>query len=165
MRSHWCSYPLDISNLYSAVLDIHSSGWRISDLFYLRKTRNTSLKRLCYKSRIQEVLSEKCTLSIKKYQKIWCDPGSVASILSCSSIEPHVMVSLHGNLTVQSKAQIIRLTQTAMKIIGVCQHPRLQAIFQQTIIRQAQNACSPRWAPAPLLRQTVQDSPPQAPPL
>lgn len=47
-----------------------------------------------------------------------------------------------GNLTVQSKAQITRLIQTAMKIMGVSQHPSLQAIFQQTITRQAQKIIS-----------------------
>lgn len=39
-------------------------------------------------------------------------------------------------------AQIIRLIQIAMKIIGIRQHPSLQGIFQQTIIRQAQKIIS-----------------------
>lgn len=43
-----------------------------------------------------------------------------------------------GNLTDQSNAQINRLIQITMKIIGVHQHPSLQDIFQQTIVRQAQ---------------------------
>ena len=35
-----------------------------------------------------------------------------------------------GNLTFQAKAQIHRIVQTAMKIMGVRQHPSLQDIFQ-----------------------------------
>lgn len=41
------------------------------------------------------------------------------------------------DLTVQSKAQINRLIQTAMEIMGVHQHPSLQDIFQQTTVRQS----------------------------
>ena len=47
-----------------------------------------------------------------------------------------------GNLSVQLKAQITRLTQRAMKIMGVRQHPTLQAVFDETIIRQAQKIIS-----------------------
>ena len=40
-----------------------------------------------------------------------------------------------GNLSVQLKAQLTRLTRRAMKIMGVGQHPTLQAVFDETIIR------------------------------
>lgn len=40
------------------------------------------------------------------------------------------------------KAQITRLTQRAMEIMGVQQHPTLQALFDETIIRQAQKIIS-----------------------
>ncbi len=43
-----------------------------------------------------------------------------------------------GNLSVHLKAQITRLTQRAMKIMGVKQHPTPQALFEETVTRQAQ---------------------------
>ncbi len=40
-----------------------------------------------------------------------------------------------GNLTVQLIAQNNRLNETALRITGVSQHPNLQDIFQQTMVR------------------------------
>ena len=42
-----------------------------------------------------------------------------------------------GNLTVKSKSQINRLAHTALKVMGVREHPTLQAIFEETVLRQA----------------------------
>ena len=42
-----------------------------------------------------------------------------------------------GNLTVKSKSQINRLAHTALKVTGVREHPTLQAIFEETVLRQA----------------------------
>ncbi len=47
-----------------------------------------------------------------------------------------------GNLSVHLKAQITRLTQRAMKIMGVKQHPTPQALFEETVTRQAQKIIS-----------------------
>ena len=42
-----------------------------------------------------------------------------------------------GNLTVMWKSQINRLAHTAMKVMGVREHPSLQTIFEDTVLRQA----------------------------
>ncbi len=43
-----------------------------------------------------------------------------------------------GNLSVHLKAQVTWLTQRAMTIMGVKQHPTPQALFEETVTRQAQ---------------------------
>ena len=42
-----------------------------------------------------------------------------------------------GNLTIKSKSEINRLAQTAMKVMGVREHPTLKAIFEESVIRKA----------------------------
>ena len=42
-----------------------------------------------------------------------------------------------GNLTVRSKAQINRLAQIALKVMGVREHPTLQAIFEESVVKKA----------------------------
>ena len=58
------------------------------------------------------------------------------------SIMRYGITAWYGNLTVQSKSQIARLVQTAMKIMGVKKHPSLQNIYEQSIIRQAKTIVS-----------------------
>ena len=58
------------------------------------------------------------------------------------SIMRYGITAWYGNLTVQSKSQIARLVQTAMKMMGVKKHPSLQNIYEQSIIRQAQHMVS-----------------------
>lgn len=43
----------------------------------------------------------------------------------------------YGNLSVQLKTHINRLVQHAMKIMGDKDHPSLQTIYEQSIMRQA----------------------------
>lgn len=42
-----------------------------------------------------------------------------------------------GNLSVQLKSKLVRLMQTAWKIIGVRQYPSLQSTYEQATLRQA----------------------------
>ena len=42
-----------------------------------------------------------------------------------------------GNLTVKIKSQINSLVKTALKVVGVKEHPTLQTIFEETVLRQA----------------------------
>lgn len=42
-----------------------------------------------------------------------------------------------GNLTVKLKSQINRLALSALKVMGVREHPTIQAIFEDTVLRQA----------------------------
>ncbi len=57
-------------------------------------------------------------------------------------IERYGISAWFGNLSVHLKAQITRLTQRDMKITGVKQHPTLQALFEETVTRQAQQIIS-----------------------
>lgn len=66
----------------------------------------------------------------------------------------HDIFAWIDNLRVQSDTKITKLIPTAMKIIGVCLHPILQAISQQTLFRHTQklsqtDACSPVRVSAP----------------
>lgn len=64
-----------------------------------------------------------------------------------------------GNLRVHLKAQIARLTESHVK-----QYPTLQALFEETAIKQAQNnyfrshSCPSLWVPASSLGKTIQGS-------
>ena len=58
------------------------------------------------------------------------------------SIIMYGITAWYGNLTVQSKSQIARLLQTALKIMGVKKHPSLQNIYEQSIIRKAHKIVS-----------------------
>ncbi len=57
-------------------------------------------------------------------------------------IERYGISAWFGTLSVHLKAQITRLTQRDMKITGVKQHPTLQALFEETVTRQAQKIIS-----------------------
>lgn len=59
---------------------------------------------------------------------LWCEPGGAATMR-------YGISAWFRNLTAQSQAKITRLIQTAMKMMGVRQHPSPQTTFQQTIFK------------------------------
>lgn len=58
------------------------------------------------------------------------------------SIIRYGIVAWYGNLTVQSRSQIAGLVWTAMKIMGIRNHPFLQMLYEQSITRQTQKILS-----------------------
>ena len=52
------------------------------------------------------------------------------------------ITSFYGNLSVQSKSQLLHITSTSSKLVGCTLSPSLQAIFEQTLVWQAQKICS-----------------------
>ena len=58
------------------------------------------------------------------------------------SIIRYGIAAWYGNLTVQSRSQIAGLVRTAMKIMGVRNHPSLQMLYEQSVARQAQKIVS-----------------------
>ncbi len=53
------------------------------------------------------------------------------------SVLRYVITVWFGNLTVKVKSQINRLTRSALKIVGVRDYPTLQAIYEESVLRQA----------------------------
>ena len=69
------------------------------------------------------------------------------------SIIRYGIAAWYGNLTVQSRSQITSLVRTAMKIMGVRNHPSLQMLYEQSVTRQAQKIVSD---PTHILHQEFQ---------